>query len=139
MSVCLQGMVEELLMKRNGKKFKREDPNSHVNTGNRRGSWSYMKRDGSSHQIALSRSISTEAGFANPELHNKVSQSINILSLTEIYKLCFLICSLSLLNRLNLIMDCQQRRDNLLKTMPSTESETTTYRLNLNIKRQIFR
>jgi hypothetical protein len=85
MSVCLQGMVEELLMKRNGKKFKREDPSSYVNTGNRRGSWSYMKRDGSSHQITLSRSISTEAGFANPE-HNKVSQWINILSLTQIYK-----------------------------------------------------
>lgn len=73
MSVCLQGMVEELLMKRNGRKLKREDSIQYVDRGNRRGSWSYMKRDGSSHQIALSRSVSTEAGFANPELHNKVS------------------------------------------------------------------
>jgi len=79
MSVCLQGMVEELLMKRNGKKIKREDSIQFVDRNNRRGSWSYMKRDGSSHQIALSRSVSTEAGFANPELHNKVSQhSIDI-------------------------------------------------------------
>ncbi|CAG2110155.1 unnamed protein product [Medioppia subpectinata] len=81
MSVCLQGMVEELLMKRNGKKIKREEPAlptvSNGFGGTRRGSWSYMKRDGSSHQISLPRSVSTDAGLTNSgaELHNKPLKS----------------------------------------------------------------
>lgn len=54
MSVCLQGMVEELLMKKNGSKMRK--PNDRI----RKGSWSYMKRDGSSHQICVSRSPSTD-------------------------------------------------------------------------------
>lgn len=45
MSVCLQSMVDELLLKRNGVKRK----NSSVGKGN----WSYMKRDGSSQLISL--------------------------------------------------------------------------------------
>ncbi|CAG2169867.1 unnamed protein product [Oppiella nova] len=81
MSVCLQGMVEELLMKRNGKKIKREEPSLQYTTngtagGSRRGSWSYMKRDGSSHQISLPRSVSTDAGLAySAEIHNKPLKS----------------------------------------------------------------
>lgn len=57
MSVCLQGMVDELLLKgRGGKAGERNE-----RTG-RRGSWNYMKRDGSSHQISSSvgRSVSTD-------------------------------------------------------------------------------
>ena len=84
MSVCLQGMVEELLMKRNGQKIKREEPIKYNNNnrGDRRGSWSYMKRDGSSHQIALPRSVSTDAGLANSaEATNKVSLIFSIISL----------------------------------------------------------
>ncbi|KAG8193259.1 hypothetical protein JTE90_027003 [Oedothorax gibbosus] len=56
MSVCLQGMVDELLQKRQGAKEKPERP------GGRRGSWNYMKRDGSSHQISasLGKSVSTD-------------------------------------------------------------------------------
>lgn len=45
MSVCLQSMVDELLLKRNGMKRK----SSVINKGN----WSYMKRDGSSQLISL--------------------------------------------------------------------------------------
>lgn len=78
MSICLQGMVEELLMKRNGKKIRRDDQNGVMINGkaDRRGSWSYMKRDGSCHQIALPRSVSTDAGLSNSaEVANKVSNN----------------------------------------------------------------
>lgn len=51
MSVCLQSMVDELLLKRNGVKRK----NSIVGKGN----WSYMKRDGSSQLIS----------FDEPDVH----------------------------------------------------------------------
>lgn len=44
-SVCLQSMVDELLLKRSGSKRK-------VLSKNKR-NWSYMKRDGSSHLISL--------------------------------------------------------------------------------------
>ena len=70
MSVCLQGMVEELLMKRNGQKFKRESDISNDNKF-RRGSWSYMKRDGSSQQITIPRSISNDhCANINDEVDN---------------------------------------------------------------------
>ncbi|XP_015907044.2 sorting nexin-17 [Parasteatoda tepidariorum] len=57
MSMCLQGMVDELLSKRNGIKVEEKSDRS-----GRRGSWNYMKRDGSSHQISSSvgRSVSTD-------------------------------------------------------------------------------
>lgn len=45
MSVCLQSMVDELLLKKNGLK-KRKPVTA-------KGNWSYMKRDGSSHLISL--------------------------------------------------------------------------------------
>lgn len=45
MSVCLQSLVDELLLKKNGVKRKRFSLN--------KGTWSYMKRDGSSHTISL--------------------------------------------------------------------------------------
>ncbi|KAJ8926848.1 hypothetical protein NQ314_020699 [Rhamnusium bicolor] len=44
-SVCLQSLVDELLMKKNGM---RKKPPSVI-----KGSWSYMKRDGSSHLISI--------------------------------------------------------------------------------------
>lgn len=56
MSMCLQGMVEELLVKKTGSKFRRPP-----DKGTRRGSWSYMKRDGSSHQLSVSRSESSDS------------------------------------------------------------------------------
>lgn len=45
MSVCLQSMVDELLLKRSGNKRK-------ILSKNKK-NWSYMKRDGSSHLISL--------------------------------------------------------------------------------------
>lgn len=45
MSVCLQSMVDELLMKRSGSKRR-------ILSKNKK-NWSYMKRDGSSHLISL--------------------------------------------------------------------------------------
>lgn len=45
MSVCLQSLVDELLMKKYGIRKKQ----SSLNKGN----WSYMKRDGSRHLISL--------------------------------------------------------------------------------------
>lgn len=53
MSVCLQSMVDELLLKKNGLKKKQSD------CGNRN-SWSYMKRDGSSQLISPSQSPVTD-------------------------------------------------------------------------------
>ena len=45
MSVCLQSMVDQLLLKRN--ECHRQS------TMSNKGNWIYMKRDGSSHQISL--------------------------------------------------------------------------------------
>ncbi|UYV78387.1 SNX17 [Cordylochernes scorpioides] len=58
MSVCLQGMVDELLLDKSGPPS-RAPP---AVLGPRRASWSYMRRDGTSHQI--SRSVSTDT-FVN--------------------------------------------------------------------------
>ncbi|XP_023211963.1 sorting nexin-17-like [Centruroides vittatus] len=55
MSMCLQGMVDELLVKKTGSKFRCQPERT------RRGSWSYMKRDGSSHQLCVSRSVSSDS------------------------------------------------------------------------------
>lgn len=53
MSVCLQSMVDELLLKRNGMKRKQ---NPKVN----KNSWVYMKRDGSSQLISPSTTEENE-------------------------------------------------------------------------------
>lgn len=45
MSLCLQSLVDELLVKKNGYDTKSQT--------NKKGTWSYMKRDGSSHLISL--------------------------------------------------------------------------------------
>lgn len=45
MSVCLQSLVDELLLKKNGIRQKQSLSN--------KGNWYYMKRDGSSHIISL--------------------------------------------------------------------------------------
>lgn len=54
MSVCLQAMVDELLLKKTGMKRRQPSDNS------RKGSWSYMKRDGSSQLISISQSTSSD-------------------------------------------------------------------------------
>lgn len=59
MSVCLQSLVDELLLKKNGSKRKHYSLN--------RGNWSYMKRDGSSHMISLD----------DPDVHPSAAVIIN--------------------------------------------------------------
>lgn len=59
MSVCLQSMVDELLLKKTG--MKRKQPGNRT----RKGSWSYMKRDGSSHWISVSQSASSDGISSN--------------------------------------------------------------------------
>ncbi|GFG30468.1 hypothetical protein Cfor_09310 [Coptotermes formosanus] len=54
MSVCLQAMVDELLLKKTGVKRKQAGDRT------RKGSWSYMKRDGSSQWISVSQSASSD-------------------------------------------------------------------------------
>lgn len=44
MSLCLQSLVDELIMKKNGLKRRK---------GSYKGRWSYMKRDGSVHLISM--------------------------------------------------------------------------------------
>ncbi|KAK7863145.1 hypothetical protein R5R35_012761 [Gryllus longicercus] len=65
MSVCLQAMVDELLLKKTG--TPRKQPGDRA----RKGSWSYMKRDGSSQLISHSNSvdsISSNSDSANGEV-----------------------------------------------------------------------
>jgi len=54
MSVCLQSIVDELLLKKAGLKIKQPEAN------NKTGTFSYMKRDGSSQCISISQSSSTD-------------------------------------------------------------------------------
>ncbi|XP_068916093.1 sorting nexin-17 isoform X2 [Tenebrio molitor] len=72
MSVCLQSLVDELLMKKNGVQKKQPA----INKGN----WSYMKRDGSCHLITLDdvNSNSREDGSAQ-----KYQESFSIKKLQE--------------------------------------------------------
>ncbi|XP_049858580.1 sorting nexin-17 isoform X2 [Schistocerca gregaria] len=64
MSVCLQAMVDELLLKKTGMKRRQPSDNS------RKGSWSYMKRDGSSQLISISQSTSTDGIATKPSAEN---------------------------------------------------------------------
>lgn len=57
LSMCLQGMVGELLLKKNGAT---KPACADGRRNGRRGSWSFMKRDGSSYQISVSRSASSD-------------------------------------------------------------------------------
>ncbi|KYB29604.1 sorting nexin-17 [Tribolium castaneum] len=72
MSVCLQSLVDELLMKKNGVQKKQPPMN--------KGNWSYMKRDGSCHLISLDdvNSNSREDGSAQ-----KYQESFSIKKLQE--------------------------------------------------------
>jgi sorting nexin-17 len=72
MSVCLQSLVDELLMKKNGVQKKQPA----ISKGN----WSYMKRDGSCHLITLDdvNSNSREDGSAQ-----KYQESFSIKKLQE--------------------------------------------------------
>lgn len=58
MSICLQSMVDELLLKKNG--IKRKMPGEMTQRPN----WSYMKRDGSSQVLSSSQSSSSD-GFSS--------------------------------------------------------------------------
>uniref|UniRef100_A0A6B0VBH6 Sorting nexin-17 n=2 Tax=Ixodes ricinus TaxID=34613 RepID=A0A6B0VBH6_IXORI len=60
LSVCLQGMVGELLLKKQGASRPGHPGGlSHPKAG-RRGSWSFLRRDGSGYQISVSRSASSD-------------------------------------------------------------------------------
>uniref|UniRef100_A0A0V0G6X8 Putative sorting nexin-17 n=1 Tax=Triatoma dimidiata TaxID=72491 RepID=A0A0V0G6X8_TRIDM len=59
MAVCLQSIVDELLLKKSGAKFKQP-------SDFRNGSFSYMKRDGSSQVINLSQSSSEDTLSSSP-------------------------------------------------------------------------
>jgi sorting nexin-17 len=62
-SICLQGMVEELLRKRNGQLAPFEAIKAPV-VDPRRNSWNYMRRDGSCQQLNnMTRSASNDSGF----------------------------------------------------------------------------
>lgn len=72
MSVCLQSLVDELLMKKNGMRRK-----PHLSV---RGSWSYMKRDGSSQMI----SVDDADGDIKEDLsESKYQESFSIKKLQE--------------------------------------------------------
>ncbi|XP_070391812.1 sorting nexin-17-like isoform X1 [Dermacentor albipictus] len=60
LSVCLQGMVGELLLKKQGADRPQGTNPRQRPSSSRRGSWSFLKRDGSSYQISVSRSASTD-------------------------------------------------------------------------------
>ncbi|KRT81934.1 FERM domain containing protein [Oryctes borbonicus] len=78
MSVCLQSMVDQLLVKRNGIKAKPTEPH--------KGQWSYMKRDGSSHLISLDDPDvypSTTSSSTNGETSTKFQESFSIKKLQE--------------------------------------------------------
>ncbi|XP_054266725.1 sorting nexin-17-like isoform X2 [Macrosteles quadrilineatus] len=81
MSVCLQSMVDELLLKKVGAKIKQPTIKA------KNGCYNYMKRDGSNHQISVSQSSSFDCltsptnGHANsPTRSNEPSLSMRKLS-----------------------------------------------------------
>lgn len=77
MSVCLQSMVDQLLVKRNNVQTK---PAEH-----HRGQWSYMKRDGSNHLICLDDPdvYPTSTSATNGETSSKFQESFSIKKLQE--------------------------------------------------------
>jgi len=80
LSACLQSMVDELVMKKEGNRIKR--PQDRPTNG----SWNYMKRDGSSHQICISRSssINTIANGSNLESSKFSHKESSVKKLQEI-------------------------------------------------------
>jgi len=81
MSVCLQSMVDELLLKKVGAKIRQ--PNDKTKNG----CYNYMKRDGSNHQISLSQSSSfdcltspTNGNASSPTRSNEPTISMRKLS-----------------------------------------------------------
>lgn len=80
MSICLQSMVDELLLKKNG--MKRKMPGDIAQKQN----WSYMKRDGSSQVLSSSQSSSSD-GFSSSLSSGSQSASTSnngdLLSLTK--------------------------------------------------------
>lgn len=76
MSVSLQSMVDELLLKKAGARIKQ--PGDQVKNG----SFSYMKRDGSSQQICLSQSNSSDCLASSANGHVK-SPTLSMKKLSE--------------------------------------------------------
>ncbi|XP_064480852.1 sorting nexin-17-like [Ornithodoros turicata] len=72
LSMCLQGMVGELLLKKNGS----TKPAEMQRSKGRRGSWSFMKRDGSSYQISVSRSASSDGILQDTREDTKKERSV---------------------------------------------------------------
>lgn len=73
MSVCLQSMVDQLLLKRNDTKNQQTTP---------KGQWSYMKRDGSSHLISLDEP-DVYPTTTNGEPSTRFQESFSIKKLQE--------------------------------------------------------
>lgn len=71
-SICLRGMVEELLMKRKGLKLSEAWD---ALKSKKSSSWSYLKRDGTSKQIILSKSSNQTCLNDNVKFHEKVTMS----------------------------------------------------------------
>uniref|UniRef100_A0A1B6GLU6 PX domain-containing protein n=3 Tax=Proconiini TaxID=565685 RepID=A0A1B6GLU6_9HEMI len=80
MSVCLQAMVDELLLKKVGAKIKQ--PNDSVKNG----CYNYMKRDGSNHQITVSQSSSFDCltGSTNGHANSPTKNSEPTLSMKKL-------------------------------------------------------
>lgn len=78
MSVCLQSMVDELLLKKNGMKKKQSG------CGNRN-CWSYMKRDGSSQLISSSQTLNDGNTTSNTDNSstNSYTEAFSIRKLQE--------------------------------------------------------
>ncbi|CAM1322467.1 SNX17 (predicted) [Pycnogonum litorale] len=89
MSICLQGMVEELLMKKDGKSSRYCRPRSEGI--NRVGNWSYMKRDGSTQLITsicgnnnstkselLSYPSQTDNGKSSKKISDAIKSSVRV-------------------------------------------------------------
>lgn len=70
MSVCLQSLVDELLVKKNGKITKHPQSNKY---------WSYMKRDGSNQIISLNNVNNS----SNPTDGNSLDESFSVKKLQE--------------------------------------------------------
>ncbi|XP_046674043.1 sorting nexin-17 [Homalodisca vitripennis] len=80
MSVCLQAMVDELLLKKVGAKIKQ--PSDSVKNG----CYNYMKRDGSNHQITVSQSSSFDCltGSTNGHANSPTKNSEPTLSMKKL-------------------------------------------------------
>lgn len=75
MSVCLQSLVDELLLKKNGIDYKE--------LSGSRGSWTYMKRDGSSQLISIDDPDVCPIGVVGETTNAKIPEFFSIKKLQE--------------------------------------------------------